>query len=174
LKQTGQEEAAGGVKEREGDYLGAIKFYLKGGLPGRAAAVVVTNHGRAPFDKGVVEEISQALKRGEMYERAGELFDALDRPAEAKEAFVRGHAYRRAVELCRRPGSNLQHEVVELEERWGDHLVEVKQVDAAINHFIEAGQSVKAIEAAMECRNWKKALEIVDAQAGPKPSTPKP
>jgi intraflagellar transport protein 172 len=40
------------------------------------------------------------------------------------------------------------------------------QVDAAINHFIEAGQSVKAIEAAMECRNWKKALEIVDAQAG--------
>ena len=101
-----------------------------------------------------------------MYERAGELYDALDRTGEAKDAYVRGHAYRRAVELCRRAGSNLSHEVVELEEKWGDHLVEMKQVDAAINHFIEAGQSVKAIEAAMECRNWKKALEIVDAQAG--------
>ena len=39
LLETGQEEAAGGVKEREGDYLGAIGLYLKGGLPGRAAQV---------------------------------------------------------------------------------------------------------------------------------------
>ena len=166
LKATGQEEAAGAVKEEEGDYLSAIRFYLKGGLPGRAAAVVVRNNARSPFDQSTIEEIAQALKRAEMYERAGELYDALDRTGEAKDAYVRGHAYRRAVELCRRPGSNLQHEVVELEEKWGDHLVEMKQVDAAINHFIEAGQSVKAIEAAMECRNWKKALEIVDAQAG--------
>ena len=63
LKQTGQEEAAGGVKEQEGDYLGAIRFYLKGGLPGRAAAVVVHNHARAPFDQSIIEEIAQALKR---------------------------------------------------------------------------------------------------------------
>jgi hypothetical protein len=28
---------------------------------------------------------------------------------------------------------------VKLEEEWGDHLVQQKQLDAAINHFIEAG-----------------------------------
>lgn len=30
-------------------------------------------------------------------------------------------------------------EVVKLEEAWGDYLVQQKQMDAAINHFIEAG-----------------------------------
>jgi hypothetical protein len=39
LLDTGQEEKAGLVKEREGDYLGAIALYLKGGLPARAAQV---------------------------------------------------------------------------------------------------------------------------------------
>lgn len=29
-------------------------------------------------------------------------------------------------------------EVVTLEEAWGDHLVQQKQLDAAINHYIEA------------------------------------
>lgn len=29
-------------------------------------------------------------------------------------------------------------EVVKLEEAWGDHLVQQKQLDAAINHYIEA------------------------------------
>lgn len=39
LMETGQEEQAGAVKEREGDYMAAIGLYLKGGLPGRAAQV---------------------------------------------------------------------------------------------------------------------------------------
>ena len=30
-------------------------------------------------------------------------------------------------------------EVVKLEEQWGDYLASQKQLDAAINHFIEAG-----------------------------------
>jgi hypothetical protein len=29
-------------------------------------------------------------------------------------------------------------EVIRLEEAWGDHLVQQKQLDAAINHYIEA------------------------------------
>lgn len=32
-------------------------------------------------------------------------------------------------------------EVVRLEEAWGDHLVQQKQLDAAINHYIEARYS---------------------------------
>lgn len=29
--------------------------------------------------------------------------------------------------------------VVKLEEEWGDYLVQQRQMDAAINHYIEAG-----------------------------------
>jgi len=54
---------------------------------------------------------------------------------------------RRAVELSRRM---FPREVVTLEHEWGNWLVEHKQLDAAINHFIEAGQYVKAIEAAIQ------------------------
>ena len=167
LKKTGQEEAAGAVKEREGDHLSAIRFYLKGGLPGAAARVVTEQRRRSTqFDAGLVEEICAALRRADMYERAGELYDALGRVKEAKEAYVRGHAYRRAVELCKRPESGMRGEVRALEEKWGDRLRELGQTEAAINHFIDAGCSVKAAEAAMECHNWKKALEIVEQNQG--------
>eukprot|EP00951_Prasinocladus_malaysianus_P046312 scaffold636442_cov46-Prasinocladus_malaysianus.AAC.1 len=77
------------------------------------------------------------------------------------EAYRKGHSFRRAVDLARRefPG-----EVTRLEEEWGDWLMVSKQVDAAINHFIEAGRNIKAIEAAIECRQWAKAAGIIDNQ----------
>ena len=66
------------------------------------------------------------------------------------------HAFihRKAVELARQisPAS-----VINLEEEWGDWLASQKQMDAAINHFIEAGNTLKAIEAAIAARQFTKA-----------------
>lgn len=45
-------------------------------------------------------------------------------------------SYYVAVELSR---VAFPREVVKLEEAWGDYLVSQKQLDAAINHYIEAG-----------------------------------
>ncbi|KAG7280372.1 hypothetical protein CRUP_022200 [Coryphaenoides rupestris] len=39
-----------------------------------------------------------------------------------------------------------------------------KHMDAAINHFIEAGSSTKAVEAAIGARQWKKAVHILELQ----------
>ena len=50
--------------------------------------------------------------------------------------------------VCRCQG----RDVVELEQLWGDHLVAQKHPDAAINHYTEAGSYVKAIDAAISCR----------------------
>merc|ERR1719428_1465531 len=77
----------------------------------------------------------------------------------AMEAFRRGHAYRQAMELAKQHQPAL---VVQLEEEWGDWLVSQKQVDAAINHYIEAGSSTKAIDAAMSARQWHKAEQLLD------------
>ena len=52
-------------------------------------------------------------------------------------------------------------EVVNLEEEWGDHLANNKQMDAAINHYIEAGRTIKALDAAISARQWKKAVQII-------------
>ena len=52
-------------------------------------------------------------------------------------------------------------EVVRLEDEWGDHLADNKQLDAAINHYIEAGKTLKALDAAIHARQWKKAVQII-------------
>lgn len=52
-------------------------------------------------------------------------------------------------------------QVVQLEEEWGDCLVETRQMDAAISHYIEAGCTLKALDAAVGARQWKKAVHIV-------------
>ena len=55
-------------------------------------------------------------------------------------------------------------QVVPLEEEWGDWLMSQHQVDAAINHFIEAGCSMKAVEAALAARQWQKAAAVLESQ----------
>lgn len=52
--------------------------------------------------------------------------------------------------------------VVTLEEEWGDWLASQKHMDAAINHYIEAGASIKAVEAAIADRQCAKAAGIVE------------
>ena len=77
---------------------------------------------------------------------------------QALEFFRKGHSYARAVDLARR---TFPSEVVHLEEEWGDHLSDSKQLDAAINHYIEAGRTLKALDAAINARQWKKAVQII-------------
>lgn len=64
----------------------------------------------------------------------------------------------KAVDLARTVNPE---EVVQLEEEWGDSLVENRQMDAAINHYIEAGKTRKALDSAIAARQWKKAMHIV-------------
>ncbi|XP_026514869.1 intraflagellar transport protein 172 homolog [Terrapene carolina triunguis] len=94
-------------------------------------------------------------------EQAGDLFETIRNPQKALECYRKGCAFLKAVELAR---VAFPAEVLKLEEAWGDHLVQQKQLDAAINHYIEARCSVKAIEAALGARQWKKAIYILDSQ----------
>ena len=60
LTETGQEEKAAELKEREGDLVASIYLFLKGGLPARAAAVV----NRCAL-RGEFESICGGGERGE-------------------------------------------------------------------------------------------------------------
>ncbi|WAR22903.1 IF172-like protein [Mya arenaria] len=119
LMETGQEETAGDLKEREGDYQAAINLYMKAGLPARAARL--------------------ATSRDELMSNTDLI----------------------TVELARYA---FPADVVRLEEEWGDFLVSQKQLDAAINHFIEAGAIPKAVDAAISSRQWAKAVQILELQ----------
>ncbi|XP_074197923.1 intraflagellar transport protein 172 homolog isoform X2 [Camelus bactrianus] len=160
LMDTQQEERAGELQESQGDGLAAISLYLKAGLPAKAARLVLTRE-ELLANTELVEHITTALIRSELYERAGDLFEKIRNPQRALECYCKGNAFMKAVELARLA---FPVEVVRLEEAWGDHLVQQKQLDAAINHYIEARCSIKAIEAALGARQWKKAIYILDLQ----------
>ncbi len=165
LLETGQEERAGAIKESEGNYQEALHLYLRAGLATRASRLV---QGKPELleDSSLVERVASALLKGEFYEQAGELYERVDQVDQALECFRKGHVFGRAVELARR---SFPAEVVALEEEWGDYLADSKQLDAAINHYIEAGRTMKALEAAISARQWKKAVQIIqviDDQSG--------
>ncbi len=72
LMETGQEETAAEVKEGEGCYSEAISLYLKGGLPARAAAVVMNYD--EEYSKDMLEKIAHSLAAAGMNEKAGEFY----------------------------------------------------------------------------------------------------
>lgn len=160
LMETNQNEKAAEVKENEGDFTGAVNLYLKAGLPAKAAWLAMSKD-ELLSSQDIVSRITAALIKGEFYERAGDLFERTRNNQRALECYRKGNAFKKAVDLAR---VAFPAEVVKLEEVWGDYLVQQKQMDAAINHYIEAGRSTKAIEAAIAARQWKKALHILELQ----------
>ncbi|CAB1340225.1 unnamed protein product, partial [Coregonus sp. 'balchen'] len=160
LMETNQDEKAGEVKEGEEDFMGAINLFLKAGLPAKAARLAMSRE-ELVSNCDVINRIAAALIKGEFYERAGDLFEKIRNNQRALDCYRKGNAFRKAVELAR---VAFPADVVKLEEAWGDYLVQQKQMDAAINHYIEAGCSSKAIEAAIGARQWKKAVHILELQ----------
>ncbi|PAA52772.1 hypothetical protein BOX15_Mlig006435g1 [Macrostomum lignano] len=157
LSRTNQEEKVGEMKEREGDYQGAISFYLKSGLPGRAAQLALSRD-ELRSNNDLMSRIATALERAELFEKAGELFERIGNNTEAMKCYRRAKAFLRAVDLARHAYPS---EVVRLEEEWGNYLAMQKQMDAAVQHFIEAGVYTKAVDAAIGSRQWLKAVEIL-------------
>jgi len=43
-------------------------------------------------------------------------------------------------------------------------MAEQMQYLEAVNHFIEAGENMKAVQAAIQGRQWSRALEILEQQ----------
>lgn len=158
LLDTKQEERAAFLKEREGDYEQAIKLFLKGGLPAHAARILDAES--LPLRSQWLDTVASALSAAGLHDRAGSFYEQMDQLRKAMDSYIKGHAYRQAVELARR---SYPAEVVGLEEMWGDWLVRQKQVDMAINHYIEARVNNKAIEACLSSRQWTKAAQLIEA-----------
>jgi intraflagellar transport protein 172 len=156
LKDSGQEVEAGQIKEEERDYESAIKLYIKGGIPGRAAHVLMKHE---LFEqRELIEQVANALKKANMHEQAGELYGKIQKHELALQCFIKANAFHAIVELCRHVYPD---KVVFYEEKWGDFLVSQRKMDASISHFIEAGKVEKAIDAAIEGKMVSLSDEVI-------------
>jgi intraflagellar transport protein 172 len=170
----------GELKEKDGDIPAAIELYLRANYPSKAANLIIAE--QYFRDKSILDVVASALLKKADFEKAGEFFEAWGNNERALDAYRRAHAYRKAVDLCRRffPGY-----VVKLEEGnpgffvfvlslvlahvmclvnwvdWGDWLVSQKQMDAACTHYTECGAYLKAVNAAIEAKQWNRLKILV-------------
>ena len=157
LLKSGQEDKAAQLKEQDDDLLSAIDLYIKGGFPAKAYNIVISQP--SAFQNDVVEHVAKCLIANNMLSKAGDLYERMGFQQRALDAYIKGKDFRNAVELARKhfPG-----QVVDLERRWGEYLVEQNKTDGAINHFIEAGAHEQAIDAAMNARMYHKASQLLE------------
>ena len=137
----------------EGDYVTAISLYLKGALPAKAANVVTSTNIGVPRDQ--LEKIAAQLIASSMHEKAGDFYEKMNVSDRALDCYIKGKAFRKAVDLAKR---EFRSHVIELEEQWGDWLVSQKQLDLSIEHYVQASNFAKAIEAALSARKWNRAV----------------
>lgn len=156
LLSSGQEEKAGNVLEDQGDVDKAMTLYLKAKKPVRAARLAL----KIPYllnNDELMSRVSSALVNAELFELAGDLAQKMSQPEAAINLYRKGGAYARAIEVARNVSPD---DVTSLEEEWGDWLVSKRNLDASISHYIEAGATIKALDAACGAKQWKKAVQI--------------
>jgi intraflagellar transport protein 172 len=170
LLHSHQEQKAAEIKIKDGDVLGGISLYVKGALPALAARVI-RNHPNLDYSEELLEQVAAALTNAGMSSQAGGFYEKMGQSQRALEAYQKGNAWREAVALARK---SFPEQVMQLEETWADFLVSQKQVDAAIAHYIEAGVVTKAIEAALEAKQWTKAISLIQDSLTADPETAKP
>lgn len=156
LLESGQEEKAGQVLEEDGNIDEAISLYLKAKKPVRAVQLA----SKMPHllqNENIMNELTATLIKAELFEIAGDLVEKIGNPEKAVSLYRKGGTYSRAIEIARQVAPD---DVTTLEEEWGDWLVEKRQYDASISHYIEAGATLKALDAAVNAKQWRKSVQI--------------
>lgn len=138
------------------DAVHEVELHLKAGMPARAAQLISRYCISGPVD--LLEKVAASLSTVGLHERAGEMLVRIGHIQLAMDSFSKANAFRRAVDLAR---IHFPAQVVALQESWGNYLQEHNQVEMAINHFIEASLSCKAIEAAVSVKDWNAAANLL-------------
>ncbi|XP_066588134.1 intraflagellar transport protein 172 homolog isoform X2 [Prorops nasuta] len=156
LLDSGQAARAAAIIENESPEK-AVKLYLEARRPGRAARLILSD-GEMLNDSKIVSDVIRALKAADLMELAGEILEKTKNSIDAIKCYAQANVFARALDLAREVDPT---SVVGLEKEWGAHLASVGHFDAAINHFIEAGETVSALNAAINAKQWRKALQII-------------
>lgn len=162
LLNSGQEDKAAEYQVEGGKLHDAINLYMKAQMPSKAYQVFLQLPGR--LDSDLCNSIAAALSNTGLYEKAGDLHLKCGQKKEAFDSYKKGKLFRQAVELARTIDPA---QVIILEEQWGEHLLSLGQAEAAINHFIEAGCVLKAVNCAIDSNQWKKVVGLLDSLSKP-------
>ncbi|RWS27118.1 Wimple/ift172-like protein, partial [Leptotrombidium deliense] len=162
LLETGQEAEAGSLMEKAGKLEEAVKLYMKSGRMIQAASAILSASSKRNFDMGstLIETVIKDLISAKFYTEAGKLYElpTINNNSEALNCYIKAKAFDKAIDLARR---EFPEEVVKLEGQYGEYLLtEAHDAASAVNHFIEAGKTERALEAAIKGSLFERAAEI--------------
>lgn len=179
LVQTGQHSMAAHILEQNGKVEEAIALYIKSGRMYQVAKLVLGQfESNNPLNKSLVTNVIEELEKHESYEEAGDLYQlpVIANNDSALKAFIRGNSFTKAINLARK---FFPDQVVGLENQVSRKLVRLanlitiwklqyaeylmnEQNDPAnaVNHYIEAGKTEKALEAAIQAKQFDRAAEM--------------
>lgn len=160
LLETGQYQVAARLKARKGDIAEAIDLCLQGEKPQLAADILL--NGSTNVNPQLLAHVAEALNKSSRFDIAGQVYERLGRPNDALEAYRKGHAYYRALELAKAANPD---SVIQIEREWADYLVSQGQNDAATMHYVESGDFSLALNCSLRAQQWNQAAEILRSAA---------
>lgn len=78
------------------------------------------------YSQELLTRIANALEDFQVLDKAGQLYERMGLLDRAMDAYLKGKAYRQAVELAKQTNPSI---ITKLHEDWGDYLVSMKQGD---------------------------------------------
>lgn len=166
LHESGQQQKAAEIKLRDGDENAALELFLRAKQPLQAVELLLKNRNmlknltNAEGEEGILERITKTLIDHELFDKIGELYEAIEQPEKALNYYKQGNIYGKAIQIAR---ECYPDQVVPIEEQWANWLFTQGNYDPAISHFLECGNVLRAADSAIHAREWDKALEILNA-----------
>ncbi|BDA43673.1 probable intraflagellar transport protein 172 homolog [Coccomyxa sp. Obi] len=149
FSKEGRFNEAAALLLKQGNVQAAMEYFLEAGMPQQAAQVALDSN--ISGDEQDIKSRMAHLEAAGLHELVGDLLLRQHR----------ARAYSKAADLAARhePGT-----VAELHGEWGGWLVMNGQAEAAVHHFVKAGDSTAAVEAALSAGHFETAAAILDKE----------
>ncbi|KAL0239036.1 hypothetical protein PCE1_004727 [Barthelona sp. PCE] len=152
----------GDTKVEEGDFPSAINHFIRGGLPARAANLIIEKQLSLPGQMTTL--VVQKLVASSLYEAAGRLFEFLGNTDQAIQNYVQGKRYVDALRLVSEMDRTERTEklIRKLKLKQADILLHQGDLTGAARFFLEGGDLEKAIDAFVEAEAWSKVFDLLE------------
>lgn len=164
LISTKQSTLAAQLKAQRGDYRGALELLMNDRAYLSAFELVnkVQTIDANALSEHAIEALAGNLETANHFVQAATLVSKppIKDHMRALALFRRGGAYAEAISLARQ---SLPNECVYIEKEWADSLATSGRYEHAINHYIEAHETRKAVDCALKAGDFDSAEKFLSS-----------
>ncbi|KAH0574592.1 Intraflagellar transport protein 172 [Spironucleus salmonicida] len=162
LISTSQSTLAAQLKAQKGDFRGALELLMndRAYLAAFELCVRILQQDPDGLSQHAVEALASNLEQAGHFIQSAYLckMSPIKDSMRALALFRRGAAYQEAISLARQ---TLPNECIYIEKEWADQLVTTGHYDQAVQHYIEARETRRAVDAALKANDYDTAERLL-------------